>query len=492
MSGGNRRSADAAFTLSSMANGRGRAAASPGVERRHRHALHAGAGRRVRAQPTGEGVQRGRGSGRLDLDAPGGVADAARQLELGGETPDERPEADALDHALDEDRAGDGRFDGGRDAAARLNGCSHAYSVHPAVNPAPLPNGPQSASRGPRTTHAATLRRGPHGPLRIHGGMVAEGHVITVTGPRAADSLGVVDAHDHLLMDSAGMPGQGFTDPGKAIEEVLEGLATGIGTIVEMTPIGLGRDPAGLRAVTEATGVPIIAASGYHRDAHYPAGHWVHRASVEMLAERIFADLTEGMHPADWLDPSLPLDAARAGAIKGGASYHRISRGERRRLEAIAAASAATGAAILVHSEVGTAAHEIVDLLEAAGARPDRIVLAHLDRNPDSELHAEIAARGVTPRVRHDRADQVPPGQRGARPGRGGRRRRAPGPAHAGAGPRRARLLPRLRRRAGPALPDGDLRAAAASPDRRRRRRRDPRRQPGAVLRGAGGRARRA
>ena len=102
------------------------------------------------------------------------------------------------------------------------------------------------------------------------------------------------------------------------------------------------------------------------------------------------------MHPRDWLDPSLPLDAARAGAIKGGASYHHISRSERRRLEAIGAASAATGAAVLVHTEIGTAAHEIVDLLESAGATTDRIALAHLDRNPDWELHAEVAARGVT------------------------------------------------------------------------------------------------
>jgi phosphotriesterase-related protein len=102
------------------------------------------------------------------------------------------------------------------------------------------------------------------------------------------------------------------------------------------------------------------------------------------------------MHPADWTDPGRPPDPARAGAIKGGASYHRVSRFERRRLEAIAGASAATGAAILVHSEIGTAGHEIVDLLEAAGAHPSRIALAHLDRNPDPELHAEIAARGVT------------------------------------------------------------------------------------------------
>jgi predicted metal-dependent phosphotriesterase family hydrolase len=225
---------------------------------------------------------------------------------------------------------------------------------------------------------------------------VADRHVVTVTGPRSLEALGVVDAHDHLLMDSPALPGAAFTDPAMAIEEVLDARASGIGTIVDMTPIGLGRDPAGLRAIADATGVAIIGASGYHRDAHYPAGHWVYDTPVEVLADRIVADLRLGMHPADWSDPALPPDAARAGAIKGGASYHHISRAERRRLEAIAGASAATGAAILVHAEIGTAAHEIIDLLEGAGASAGRIALAHLDRNPDAELHAEIAARGVT------------------------------------------------------------------------------------------------
>src|SRR5690349_23877283 len=42
----------------------------------------------------------------------------------------------------------------------------------------------------------------------------------------------------------------------------------------------LFRSPAGMRAVSERTGVHIIAATGYHRDAHYPRGHWVHTASV--------------------------------------------------------------------------------------------------------------------------------------------------------------------------------------------------------------------
>jgi phosphotriesterase-related protein len=225
---------------------------------------------------------------------------------------------------------------------------------------------------------------------------VSEAHVVSVSGPRPVDVLGVVDAHDHLFVDSPGLPGQAFTDTDKAIQEARDGQSTGIGTIVEMTPIGMGRRPDGLRAVADATGLTVIAASGYHRDAHYPAGHWVHDATVETLADRIVTDLTRGMHPADWNDPSLPLDEARAGAIKGGASYHRITRSEHKRLEAIGGASAATGAAALVHTEIGTAGHDVVDLLEASGATADRIALAHLDRNPDWELHAEIAARGVT------------------------------------------------------------------------------------------------
>lgn len=222
------------------------------------------------------------------------------------------------------------------------------------------------------------------------------GSVMSVLGPRPAAALGVVDAHEHLLLDSPALAGKAMTDAGRAIAEVLEAKASGIGTIVEMTPIGVGRRPDLLRAVAEATGVTVVAATGYHRDAHYPAGHWVYDAPVETLAERIAVDLEKGMHPRDWFDPGLQLDPARAGAIKGGASYHRISPSERRRLEAIAVAGSRTGAAILVHCEVGTAGHEIVDVLMAHGVAADRIALAHLDRNPDAELHAEIAARGVT------------------------------------------------------------------------------------------------
>lgn len=222
-----------------------------------------------------------------------------------------------------------------------------------------------------------------------------DGHVVTVTGPRPAGGLGVVDAHEHLFVASPALAGGEIDDPGLVAAEVREAVASGVGAIVELTPIGLGRRPELMRRVATETGVAVIGATGYHRDAHYPDGHWVHVAPVELLARRIVADLVDGMQPHDGLDDR-PPDAARAGVIKAGASYQRITPGERRRLEAAAIGCLETGAAIVVHTEVGTYGHEIIDALVAAGVRTDRIALAHLDRNPDPGLHAEIAARGVT------------------------------------------------------------------------------------------------
>jgi len=225
---------------------------------------------------------------------------------------------------------------------------------------------------------------------------MSDAEVMTVTGPTPASALGVVDAHDHLFLRSPALAGDEFGDLDRSTAEALEGRASGIDAIVDMTPIGLGRRPDLLRAVSRATGMPIIASTGYHRDAHYPNGHWVYTASVDVLAERIIRDLETGMDPGDWTDPSAEPDPARAGAIKAGASYHHASDAERRRLEAAAIGSRRAGVPILVHAEIGTFGHEIVSLLEGHGVPPHRIILAHLDRNPDAELHAEIAARGVS------------------------------------------------------------------------------------------------
>jgi phosphotriesterase-related protein len=224
---------------------------------------------------------------------------------------------------------------------------------------------------------------------------VSDQQVQTVLGPLPASELGITDSHDHLALRSPALAGQEFDDAHKAAQEVAEGKASGLQAIVELTPIGLGRDPALLRHVANATGVHVVGATGFHRDAHYATGKWVYDASDQKLRELMIADIERGMHPADWTDPTMPLDEARAGVIKMGASYQRVSKQERRRLEAGAAVALQTGVSIVCHTEVGTAGEEILDICAGAGLPLDRVALAHPDRNPDPEVHVELADRGA-------------------------------------------------------------------------------------------------
>ena len=231
------------------------------------------------------------------------------------------------------------------------------------------------------------------------------GKVLTVTGLLPVSELGVTDAHDHLFLSSPALAGQEIEDADKVTAEVLDAQRSGIASIVELTPIGLGRKPALMREVARTTGVHVVGATGYHRDAHYPAGHWVYDASEELLRDRMVADIERGMHPNDWLDQSTALDEARAGVIKMGASYQRVSKHERKRLEAAVQAALRTGVAIVCHTEVGTAADEIIDICTAAGLPANRLALAHLDRNPDPELHVDLCARGIY--VEYDTAGRI-------------------------------------------------------------------------------------
>lgn len=218
---------------------------------------------------------------------------------------------------------------------------------------------------------------------------------MTVDGEVDVGRLGVVDSHDHIFLRSSAMVGQELDDVDAATEEVLDARASGLGTIVELTPIGLGRRPDLLRHVSETTGVKIVGATGFHRDAHYRDGHWVYSAADETLLDRMVADIEQGMHPTDWDDEGAELDPAKAGVIKIGASYHHLSRFERQRLEAAAAASVRTGVSVVCHAEIGTHGAEITDALSRSGMTPQRIVLAHMDRNPDADVHADLLDRGI-------------------------------------------------------------------------------------------------
>jgi 5-phospho-D-xylono-1,4-lactonase len=219
--------------------------------------------------------------------------------------------------------------------------------------------------------------------------------VQTVLGPVAPAELGPTDAHEHLFLRTPALPGEAFTELEPMVAEASAVRAAGARAVADLTPIGCGRDPGRLRQLAEQTGLHVIAATGFHRDAHYPTGHWVHSEPEDVLTELLVADLVDGMDERDWQGPRPRPGPARAGVVKLGASYQTLTASERRRLAAGARAAARTGAPVVVHCELGTMGPELLDLLAEHGVAPARVALAHLDHNPDPGLHAELAERGA-------------------------------------------------------------------------------------------------
>ena len=169
--------------------------------------------------------------------------------------------------------------------------------------------------------------------------------VMTVLGPVEGDALGRVDAHEHLFLRSPVLPGEEFQDLDRMVQEVRWVRESGIDTIVDLTPIGLGRKPSDTAELSRQTGVNVVLATGIHRKAHYPAGHWVHTLAVDELADLMVTDIETGIDDRDWQGPRPLLTEVRAGIVKLGASYHVVQSVERRWFEAGAQAAVRTGVA---------------------------------------------------------------------------------------------------------------------------------------------------
>jgi predicted metal-dependent phosphotriesterase family hydrolase len=224
--------------------------------------------------------------------------------------------------------------------------------------------------------------------------------VRTVLGDVDPGTLGAVDYHEHLFQVTPLLPGDELDDEQRSQAEAVLLRDAGASAMVEATPWGLGRRPAAVARISAATGLHVVHATGAHREAHYAVGDPLLDASVASLTDLFAGELSDGMRASE--DPAsreLAMDPSggpvRAGVLKAGIGYWSISEFERRVVAAVAAISAQTGAPVMVHLEHGSAAHEVLDLLAGLGCAPDRVVLAHVDRNVDPQLHLELARRGA-------------------------------------------------------------------------------------------------
>jgi phosphotriesterase-related protein len=162
-----------------------------------------------------------------------------------------------------------------------------------------------------------------------------------------------------------------LTDENLAVKEALRFKLAGGGSIVELSSIGLSRDPLGLARIARATGLNIVMGTGFYLSASQSKKTLA--MSEDEMSELMRREISVGAGDSG-------IRAGVIGEIGVGAP---IDDFEKRSLRAAAAAQRKTGAMINVHPS-----HPIIDrnlvlqnvsILKEAGADLARVVISHVD-----------------------------------------------------------------------------------------------------------------
>ncbi len=207
--------------------------------------------------------------------------------------------------------------------------------------------------------------------------------VETVLGPVTDDQLGIIMPHEHFPVrrhseDTEPLEGYRETVGRMQAVAIRDAASYGVRTMVEVTPIGVGRLVPMMQRISRDTGMQVVASTGFYVGGNRPK--WVTERSAEELADLFIRELTEGMQGV----------SAKAWMIKIGAGGG-LTDEDRKVFQAAALASIETGAAITTHT--CSAIREHFDFLVKAGADPARLYIGHADFGPDDSREQLHVAR---------------------------------------------------------------------------------------------------
>jgi phosphotriesterase-related protein len=216
-------------------------------------------------------------------------------------------------------------------------------------------------------------------------------HVQTVLGPIDPAALGFTLPHEHTQIALWHVPDrwdywQLTRDEPLILEELAAFRDAGGGSLVDLTPPGVGRDPGWLIGLARASGLHIVMGAGWYRGAYYPPETLVDRRSVDDLADELVREATDGVGET----------GVRPGILgEIGTDKPWVSAAEERVHRAVARAARRTGLAITTHAVMSPVGLDQLGIFEAEGADPTRVVVGHADSYPLLEHYLAIVERGA-------------------------------------------------------------------------------------------------
>jgi predicted metal-dependent phosphotriesterase family hydrolase len=217
-------------------------------------------------------------------------------------------------------------------------------------------------------------------------------HVQTVRGPIDPTAIGFTLPHEHTAIALWQIPNRWDyweltrDEPAIVAELGLFREAGGSG-LVDVTLPGVGRDPAWLVRIAEATGLNVVMGCGWYRGAYYPAEALIDRRTVDDLADELVREAQDGVGDG----------GVRPGIIgEIGTDKPWVSALEERVHRAAARASRRTGLAITTHGVLSDVGRAQLRIFEDEGADPARVVIGHADSYPSLDHYLAIVQRGAS------------------------------------------------------------------------------------------------
>jgi phosphotriesterase-related protein len=213
--------------------------------------------------------------------------------------------------------------------------------------------------------------------------------VQTVTGPVAPESLGVTLTHEHVFLSMWADDGHTFMaqlDDEEVLAAELGAFKdAGGGCLVDQTPGGSGRNPEGLRRLSERTGLAIVTGCGWYVESFYPDREALARRSVGHIADELVGEIRDGLDGT----------GVRPGIIgEIGAGQGWVTPLEERVHRAAARAQVATGWPLGTHTlHHGAGRHQIA-IFDDEGVDPARVCMGHCDTFPSLGYCLEVADWG--------------------------------------------------------------------------------------------------
>ena len=224
--------------------------------------------------------------------------------------------------------------------------------------------------------------------------------ITTVLGDITPCALGFCQSHEHLSIARnspiAGGPERCIDDEEKSTAELELFYSKGGRALVDAQPLGCGREAAMQTAISEKSGVHIIASTGFHKLSFYPEGHWLHTCGEDELTRLYIHELEQGMYLDG--DARFPCQhgSARAGQIKIAIDREGMTPRYQKRFGAAAEAAKVTGCAVMAHIEQDTDPRPLAAFLVKQGLSGDRLIFCHLDRAiADINIHKELCGQGI-------------------------------------------------------------------------------------------------